>query len=219
MHRILVVEDDPGMQKLLRERLEGAYEVVTAPCSRAALSLVLKVEPRCILLDLLMPGVTGFELCRTFSSFSLTKTLPVLVISGNSESQYRDFCLNLGARDYFQKPIDFERLRVRLKELTASQHYRSGVNAKLEVALELRGIDRDGNAFHAVTATDSVTSDGFRCSCAAPLTSQSVVEVHLLGFASKTRIGRAHVVSKEPSEGSSRKYGFEFVQKPHEWLV
>jgi response regulator RpfG family c-di-GMP phosphodiesterase len=173
------------------------------------------------LLDLLMPGLTGFELCRTLSSLSLTQRIPILVLSGNPVEQFRDYCSHLGAEDYFQKPIDFVRLRVRINQLVNERllERRPELRLKMQVAIELRGLNRFGKAFHEVTATQDISVTGFRCACATPLGQKSVVEVFLRGGSARRRVGRAEVVHALRSGQDAPQYGFHFMQKPSEWLL
>jgi DNA-binding response OmpR family regulator len=219
--RILVVDDDEASRKLLKERLKDSYEVVDTADPTEALALTLELHPQCILLDLMMPGLTGFELCKTLSSLSLTQETPILVLSGKPAEQFRDYCSHLGAQDYFQKPIDFVRLRVRINELVneSLEERRPELRLKMQVAIELRGLNRYGKAFHEVTATEDVSVTGFRCVCAAPLDQRSVVEVYLRGGDSKQRIGRAQVVHALRRVQEAPQYGFRFMQKPAEWLL
>ncbi len=89
--RVLVVDDDPSARNLLKERLGDSYDVTETSDPKEALSLAMSTKPNCILLDLHMPGLTGFELCKTLSSLSLTQLIPIMVLSGNPQDQYRDF--------------------------------------------------------------------------------------------------------------------------------
>jgi CheY-like chemotaxis protein len=220
MNRILIVEDDSAMRKLLRERLNDAYDIADTGDPTKGLSLALELRPKCILLDLLMPRLTGFELCKTLSSLSLTQLIPILVISGNPMSQYREFCANLGAKDYFQKPIDFGQLRARIAEVVRERpsERRAEVRVRLQVMVKLRGIDRQGKEFEELAITDDVSPSGFRCSCAAPLDAKSTVEVYLTGGGTRRRVGRAQVVHAMWPGKPAQQYGFHFLQKPYEWI-
>jgi DNA-binding response OmpR family regulator len=221
MDRILMVDDDEGMRKLVKERLRGSYDVVDTGNPSEAVSLALDLRPKCILLDLVMPGLTGFEVCKTLSSLSLTQNTPVLIISGNPIGEYRDFCSHLGARDYFQKPVDFVRLRTRIAELISEDlpDRRAELRVKMHVGIELRGLNRYGKAFHEVTETQNVSVNGFRCACGTSLDQKSVVEVFLRGSDAKRRIGRAEVVHVLSRNLDVPQYGFHFTQKPSEWLL
>ncbi len=95
--RILVVDDDAALRKLLKERLKDSYEVVDTADATEALSLALDRHPDCILLDLLMPGLTGFELCKTLSSLSLTERIPILVLAEIPSSNF-EIIVHISAR-------------------------------------------------------------------------------------------------------------------------
>lgn len=220
LDRILIVDDDPATRKLLKVQLNDTYDVAEVDDPTKALTAAMELHPKCILMDLLMPSLTGFELCKTLSSLSVTQLIPILVLSGNPDSQYRDFCSHLGAKDYFQKPIDFIRLRARIAEVVSENpaERRSEVRIRLQVMIKLRGIDRFGKTFQELAVTDDVSSSGFRCSCTAPLDAKSVVEVHLTGGGEKQRIGRAQVAHVIWPGTAAQQYGFRFVQKPSEWL-
>ncbi len=221
MHRILIVDDDHATRELVKERLKDSFEVLDTFDPTEALSLALNLAPKCILLDLLMPGLTGFELCKTFSSLSLTQKTPILVLSGNPIEKFGDFCAHLGACGYFQKPIDFDRLRARITELAErdSCPRKPEFRLSLEVPIELRGLNRYGKAFHEVTSTEDVSANGFRCACTAALDSKSIVEVFLRSGDKKRRVGRAQVAHTLLQERQIPQYGFHFTQKPSEWFL
>jgi CheY-like chemotaxis protein len=221
MHRILIIDDDDAVRGLLKERLEDRYEVVETSDPTAAMSLALDLVPDCILMDLLMPCLTGFELCKTLSSLSLTHNIPIIVVSGNPLSDYGDFCSHLGAFDYFQKPIDFRRLRERIAQLIELGPSRRSPDFSLglHIAIELRGLNRHGKAFHEITATEDVSAHGFRCACVSELDSRSVVEVFLRSGEVKRRVGRAQVVQAIWNRRQVPHYSFQFMQKPAEWLL
>jgi CheY-like chemotaxis protein len=77
----LIVDDDEAIRRLVRLNLTNLYEIFDTGQPEEALALALEHKPDAILLDLRMPGYSGFELCKTFTSFSATQLIPV-VISG-----------------------------------------------------------------------------------------------------------------------------------------
>ncbi|HWO29238.1 MAG TPA: response regulator [Candidatus Acidoferrum sp.] len=82
MHKILIVDDDKAVRDLLQTCLSPAYEVIDTgvPGTRSALALENKLDA--ILLDLMMPKFSGFELCQSFRSLSYTSAIPIIVITG-----------------------------------------------------------------------------------------------------------------------------------------
>src|ERR1700690_2370693 len=114
MPKVLIVDDDESMRGLLRMRLADSFEVIETGNPEQALGLALEHKPDAILLDLMMPKFSGFDLCQSFRSLSYTSTIPILVITGETEAKYKDHCANLGAVAYFEKPLRLDELRRRL---------------------------------------------------------------------------------------------------------
>src|SRR2546426_2935264 len=110
------------MRGLMRERLEDAYKIIDTGNPEEALSLALQSKPDCILLDLMMPEFSGFELCQTLASLSFTRLIPIFVITGEPAARYKDSCMNLGAKEYFEKPLNFGQLRSRLAAVRSEEH-------------------------------------------------------------------------------------------------
>src|SRR5215469_5271044 len=105
MSKLLVVDDDPSLRRLLRLELESTYEIIDSGEPEEGLALALEHKPDAILLDLRMPKYSGYELCQTFTSFSRTQMIPVIIVSGEAGAHTREHCKQLGATDYFEKPI------------------------------------------------------------------------------------------------------------------
>ena len=113
---ILIIDDDKSARRMLSFRLKDAYEVLDTASPQDGLILALQHKPDVILVDLMMPGHTGFEVCQTISALSFTELIPVFVVSGAPKTLYKDFCYTLGAKAYFEKPIDFDLLQERLAD-------------------------------------------------------------------------------------------------------
>lgn len=220
MARILIVEDDPAMRGLLREHLEADHEIVETPDATAALALALEHKPDCILLDLMLPGFSGFELCQIFSSLSVTRLTPICVITAKPAAEYKDFCLNLGAAEYFEKPVNFAQLKARLAALLEGKRgeRRRERRVRLSVIVKLRGQDVSGERFELLSAADDVSASGFLCACQARLETGSLVEVFLMG-GQERYVGQARVVRTEWRDRPWQRYGFQFVEKPREWIL
>jgi DNA-binding response OmpR family regulator len=219
MGKLLVVDDEEAMRRLVRLNLGDAYEIVDTGEPEQALALALEHKPDAILLDLRMPKYSGFELCKTFTSFSSTQLIPVLVISGEAGSKTKDFCRDLGVAAYFEKPVDFIALQERLDGLmrTRRKERRSEVRVCLRVPLRLRGQAADGRAFEALTMTENVSQNGFLCACKESLPSGSVVDVYLVG--SSEQVGKARIVRSEWQDTEYPRYGCRFVEKTGHWVL
>jgi DNA-binding response OmpR family regulator len=220
MQKILVVDDDESMRNLLRARLSDAYEIIDTGTPEQALALAMEHKPEAVLLDLMMPKFSGFELCQNLRSLSYTAHIPVFVITGKAGKEAQEHCKHLGATAYFEKPVDFSGLKRRLlSELqTHRVERRAHVRVRMRVALKLAGIDAAGNPFEEFTTTENVSAMGFLCNCAATLTKNTQLEVFLAG-GSERFVGTAQVMRKEVSSDSWQRYGFQFIEKTSEWVL
>src|SRR5438309_1295264 len=133
MEKLLIVDDDAALRRLMRLELSETYEVIDTGEPEQGLALALEHRPKAILLDLRMPKYSGYELCQTFTSFSRTQAIPVVIVSGEGGAQTKDHCKQLGAAAYFEKPLDFEALKLFLKGIvkTTRQIPRSEVRVRL----------------------------------------------------------------------------------------
>jgi DNA-binding response OmpR family regulator len=220
MPKILIVDDDDSMRGLMKKRLSDTYEIVDTGDPEQALGLALEHKPDAILLDLMMPKFSGFELCQSFHSLSYTSLTPLFVISGESAAKYKEHCENLGATAYFEKPVNFQELKRRLAEelQTRRTERRSEVRVRMRIVLKLRGTDAHGKQFEESVATENVSASGFLCTCSQSLTKDGVVEVFLTG-GSERLVGKARVVRKEAPGAPWQRYGFQFVEKTLEWVL
>ncbi|MEP6480560.1 MAG: response regulator transcription factor [Rhodoglobus sp.] len=114
--KILVADDDPQMLRALRITLGArGYEVVTASDGKAALDAAIKTRPDVIVIDLGMPGLTGIEVIEAIRGWS---QVPVLVVSGRSESWDKVEALDAGADDYVTKPFSADELLARIRAMS-----------------------------------------------------------------------------------------------------
>src|SRR5271155_1570358 len=179
MPKILIVDDDEAVRGLLRMRLSGAYQIVETGDPEQALGLALEHKPDAILLDLMMPGFSGFELCQSFHTLSYTARIPIFVITGEAGVKYKEHCESLGAKGYFQKPVDFAALKIALGEELEGKRpeRRSHKRLQMRVILKLRGTDANGRPFEESTTTENLSAAGFLCNCSASLIKAVPVDV------------------------------------------
>jgi DNA-binding response OmpR family regulator len=116
LFRVLVVDDEPDLVVLLEEHLthEG-YEVITATSGMQAIAKAREVHPDIILLDVMMPGVSGFDVCNILQDFPETAGIPVIFLTAVAETKRKVMGLNLGADDYITKPVDLHELAARVQ--------------------------------------------------------------------------------------------------------
>ncbi len=220
MQKILIVDDDQAMRNLMKMRLADTYEVINTGDPEQAIGLTLEHKPDAILLDLMMPKFSGFELCQSLRSLSYTALIPIFVITGESGAKYKEHCQNLGATGYFEKPVDFKELKNRLSvELQEKKpERRAHVRVRMRIALKLRGTDASGRQFEEITTTDNVSAGGFLCNCMSSLLKDTIVDV-ILASGAERFVGRARVVRKESSGTPWQRYGFQLKEKTHDWVL
>ena len=113
--KILIADDDPQMLRALRITLGArGYDVVTAHDGTAALDAAIRTHPDIVVIDLGMPGLTGIEVIEAIRGWS---QVPVLVVSGRSESWDKVEALDAGADDYVTKPFSADELLARIRAL------------------------------------------------------------------------------------------------------
>jgi DNA-binding response OmpR family regulator len=117
-HRILVVDDKLDTRVLLRELLAGkGYQVDTAESADVAQERIIVSPPDLVLLDVVMPGKSGYELCRELKADPKTRFIPVIMITGLSDRDDRVRGIEAGAEDFLSKPLYPEELFARVKVL------------------------------------------------------------------------------------------------------
>ncbi len=120
---ILVVDDSPVNLRLVVRTLEGrGYRLLAAKSGRAALDIARRTRPDLILLDVMMPEMDGFEVCRALKADPVTKDAIVVFLSALGEVSDKVTGLELGAADYITKPIQAEEVLARVANHVARQH-------------------------------------------------------------------------------------------------
>ena len=115
-HSVLVVDDIPDNIDIIADILKDDYEVVAARSGEIALKIIQSLNiPDIILLDVMMPEMDGYELCKQLKSNLLTSKIPVIFVTAKNETDDEKHGLDLGAVDYITKPINSAILRARLK--------------------------------------------------------------------------------------------------------
>jgi two-component system, OmpR family, alkaline phosphatase synthesis response regulator PhoP len=143
--RILVVEDEADIRKLVRYNLEQeGYAVVEAADGEQALALARKQPPELLILDLMLPGMSGLEVCRVLRSGEQTAKVPVLMLTARATEVDKVLGLEMGADDYVTKPFSPREVVARVKAL-----FRRAYGPELERAHQVweRGrlrVDLDG---------------------------------------------------------------------------
>jgi DNA-binding response OmpR family regulator len=119
--RLLLVEDDPAIQIIARAALRrGGFDVTVVDNGDAALDAVRQAPPEVVLLDWMMPGMDGAEVCRRLKADAATATIPVVFLTARSQESEIAAGLALGARGYIVKPFDALAIGQQLRKLLAA---------------------------------------------------------------------------------------------------
>ena len=144
MSKILIIEDETAIAELEKDYLElSDFEVMIETSGDVGLSRALKEEFDLIILDLMLPGMDGFEVCRQIRQI---KNIPILMVSAKREDSDKIRGLGLGADDYITKPFSPSELVARVKAHLASYQRLVGTDAHRNEWVEIRGIKIDKTA-------------------------------------------------------------------------
>lgn len=117
-NKILIVDDDPQIRDLLSQILSAhKYETATASSGFTAGAKIVSFRPGLIILDLLMPEMSGFEVCRLIKEDPQTSHIKILIITGYDTEENRDKIMKAGADDYMTKPLSKDALLGRVAGL------------------------------------------------------------------------------------------------------
>lgn len=145
--RILIVDDEPTLRRTLRANLLArGYQVALAETGEDALAQATARLPDLVILDLMLPGLSGLDVCRLLRARS---AMPILVLSARGEEQTKVRALDMGADDYLTKPFGMDELLARLRALLRQPVTSSGEASLLRVEgfaadLDAQQVWRDG---------------------------------------------------------------------------
>jgi PleD family two-component response regulator len=150
--RLLIVEDDTDISNMLQIYFTGqGFDVDVAPRGSTALDKTRHILPHLIVLDIMLPDIDGFEVCRILRTTTRTSHVPVIFLTQKDERSDKLAGLELGADDYITKPFDIEELRLRVQRaITRAEQQsltdpRSGLPAGRLIEEQLRKIIRQQN--------------------------------------------------------------------------
>lgn len=159
--RVLIVDDEPTVVRLCTRILTDAgYQVMTASEGEEALTKIFDQLPDLVLLDVAMPGLSGFEVCRRLKADTRTQLVPVIFLTALAETQYKITGLEAGASDFLTKPFDHVELLartrnlLRIKHLTDQLEYTEGVIFALATAVEAKDPYTEGHLRRVVDLSE-----------------------------------------------------------------
>lgn len=134
--KILAIDDEPTTREIIDAGLCSAFEVITASTGEDGLELIgnMTRTPDLILLDAMMPGLSGFEVCRKLKSRRRTRQIPIIFLTARDDEHSEAIAMSLGADEYIAKPVSIPVLLTRVKTQLMLQKYVSMSNAPAAAA-------------------------------------------------------------------------------------
>ncbi len=111
MPKVLIIDDSPTQVHVLTGMLaRGGFEVLSAPSGEAGIEMAREEIPDAILMDVVMPGMNGFQATRRLARDLMTRDIPVIIVTTKAQETDREWGMRQGARDYLVKPVTAEEL-------------------------------------------------------------------------------------------------------------
>ncbi|WP_394220723.1 EAL domain-containing protein [Alteromonas gracilis] len=179
--KVVIIDDEPTTLLLLESAIEPLAEVVAVTRSLDAFSVIKAQQPDLVILDISMPELSGFDVCKQLKSSSETSAIPVIFITSHSDSDNEHIALSLGAIDFISKPIDIELCRMRARNHLTIQHQKSmlaRVNFELEAEKK-----------HLAITLNSIADGVISINAAGEVTFINPVAQRLTGFNEAEAIG------------------------------
>lgn len=161
MVRILVVEDEPDVREVLRFNLaQAGYEVFGAPSGRDGINLARQRRPDLVLLDWMLPDVSGIDVCRSLKDAPTTRRIPVVMLTARTDEIDKVVAFELGVEDYVTKPFSVRELLLRIRAILRRAEGEPALDPVIQFGV-LR-VDRDAHRAWVEGAEVELTPIEFR---------------------------------------------------------
>lgn len=120
---IAIVDDEVASAQLLSMHLQNEYDTCIATTGAEALIMISSRQPNVVLLDIMLPDISGYEVCITLKSQKETSKIPVIFVTGLEESENEELGFEAGAVDYLNKPIKPQIMKARLARILDNTMY------------------------------------------------------------------------------------------------
>lgn len=161
--KVVVIEDEPDIYEVIEYNLEReGYRVCGASDGEQGLSLVRREAPDVVLLDLMLPGLDGLEVCRQLKADSVTRSLPIIMVTAKGEESDVVLGLGLGADDYLTKPFSPKVLIARIQAVLRRPPVKDDQQGKSRLVRDGVVIDSDRHEVRVDAEPVSFTATEFR---------------------------------------------------------
>ena len=143
--RVLIVDDAKANVDILVEALRGDYKLSVALDGEAALRSIERSPPDLVLLDIVMPGIDGYEVCRRLRADEPTREMPIMFLSSLEDVQDKARGFEVGGNDYLTKPFEMLEVKARVRSLLKAKAYADAVREAMARDLAHRPRDPDGH--------------------------------------------------------------------------
>lgn len=118
MTKIMVVDDDEDFTNLYKKTLRRAgFDTIAINQSSVAIEMAYLVKPDIFVIDLMMPDINGFQLCRMIRADPVTKRIPIIIVTALTDQDSKRIAMDAGANDYLTKPFHIDDLKSRINAL------------------------------------------------------------------------------------------------------
>ena len=131
--KILIVDDEPVNVGVLANALKGSYEICTALSGDAAISMIKEQSPDLVLLDVMMPEMDGFQVCRLIRAEGAYAEIPIIFVTAVNSAEGEGEGLELGAVDYITKPVNIKLVKLRIRNQLELKRQRNLVEKQNEL--------------------------------------------------------------------------------------
>lgn len=118
MAKIMVIDDDEDFTNLYKKTLLAAgYDAIAINQSSVAIEMAYLVKPDIFVIDLMMPDIDGFQLCRMLRADPVFKDTPIIIVTALTDTDSKMIAMGAGANDYLAKPFSVDKLKIRINTL------------------------------------------------------------------------------------------------------
>src|SRR6187401_1944497 len=135
--RVLLVDDAKANLDILVEGLKGDHKLSLALNGETALQIAQRMPPDLVLLDIVMPGLDGYEVCRRLRALPETAEVPIVFLSSLEDVQNKSLGFEAGANDYVTKPFDLLEVKARVRALLKAKAYNDVIKEQLAADLRI----------------------------------------------------------------------------------